>query len=73
MRIMVFGDYASGKSTFSIKLGKKLNIPVIHLDRASELIGRGKNKEIAAFIRKEAERELGDRWKRLLERSGLQN
>ena len=58
MRIMVFGDMSSGKSTFSVKLGQKLNIPVIHLDWVSEQIGRGKDKEIGNFIIREAEREL---------------
>lgn len=32
-RILVIGNIGSGKSTFSRKLGKKLNIPVIHLDK----------------------------------------
>ena len=32
-RIMVIGCSGSGKSTLSRKLGEKLNIPVVHLDR----------------------------------------
>ena len=31
-KIIVIGNNGSGKSVFSIKLGKKLNLPVIHLD-----------------------------------------
>jgi len=57
MRIMVFGDAAGGKSVFSTKLGRKLDIPVVHLDKASAEIGRGKRKEIAGFIRNEADKE----------------
>lgn len=32
-RILVIGGNGSGKTTFSIALGNKLNLPVIHLDR----------------------------------------
>lgn len=32
MKIMIIGSSGSGKSTFSRKLGEKLNIPVYHLD-----------------------------------------
>jgi adenylate kinase family enzyme len=32
-RIMIFGPSASGKSTMAVALGKKLNIPVHHLDQ----------------------------------------
>jgi adenylate kinase family enzyme len=32
-RIMIFGPSASGKSTMAAMLGKKLNIPVYHLDQ----------------------------------------
>ena len=33
MKIMIFGRPGSGKSTFANQLGKKLNIPVYHLDK----------------------------------------
>jgi adenylate kinase family enzyme len=33
MRIMIFGRSGSGKSTFSLKLSEKLNIPLYHLDK----------------------------------------
>jgi adenylate kinase family enzyme len=32
-RIMIFGPSASGKSTMAVALGKKLNIPIHHLDQ----------------------------------------
>mgnify|MGYP001612568087 CR=1 FL=1 len=32
-RVWVFGDYASGKSTFARALGKALNLPVFHTDQ----------------------------------------
>ena len=32
-KIMIFGRPGSGKSTFALKLGKMLNLPVEHLDR----------------------------------------
>jgi adenylate kinase family enzyme len=32
-RVLVIGSGGSGKSTFSNKLGKLLNIEVLHLDR----------------------------------------
>ena len=32
-RIMIFGKPGSGKSTFAIKISKKLQIPVYHLDK----------------------------------------
>lgn len=32
-RVMIMGCSGSGKSTLSVKLGEKLNLPVIHLDK----------------------------------------
>jgi len=31
-KIIVIGSPGSGKSTFALKLGKQLNLPVMHLD-----------------------------------------
>jgi len=31
-KILILGSYGSGKTTFSIELGKLLNVPVFHLD-----------------------------------------
>src|SRR3990172_3648958 len=42
MKIMIFGDTASGKSIFADRLGKKLSPPVIHLDELMDQIGREK-------------------------------
>lgn len=57
-RIMIIGDVASGKSTFSIALGKKLSLPVIHMD----VLQQGKNRskdisEIQARIISEANKD----------------
>jgi adenylate kinase family enzyme len=32
-RVLVIGSPGAGKSTFALKLGKKINLPVIHLDK----------------------------------------
>ena len=32
-RILVIGGSGAGKSTFSVELAKKLNLPLVHLDR----------------------------------------
>ncbi len=57
MRIMVFGDVASGKSTFSEKLSKQTGIPVIHMDQEMERIGRVNKSQILAFIKNAVEKE----------------
>lgn len=50
---MIFGDSASGKSTFASKLGKKLDIPVIHLDEIMAKVGRDKKKDVLETIKTE--------------------
>lgn len=38
-RILVIGGNGSGKTTFAGVLSKKLNIPLIHLDKISRIVG----------------------------------
>jgi adenylate kinase family enzyme len=57
MKIMIFGDSASGKSTFASKLGKKLDLPVLHLDEMMESLGRENKEHIKDFIVKEANKQ----------------
>src|SRR3989337_2163036 len=52
MKIMIFGDTASGKSIFADRLGKKLSLPVIHLDELMDQIGREKRINIGEEIKK---------------------
>lgn len=54
---MVFGDTATGKSTFSRKLGQKLSLPVFHLDELMDRTGREDWALIGNLIRKEADKE----------------
>lgn len=56
MRIMIFGDAASGKSTFSVKLGRKLGLPVLHLDEVMQKLGRENKAAVAEYIRQEADK-----------------
>lgn len=57
MRIMIFGNPASGKSTFANKLSEELNIPVIHLDINMDKIGRKNREEIKQFIKEQSSKE----------------
>lgn len=50
MKIMIFGDTASGKSTFAKKLGTKLGIPSISLDQVMDTVGRDRRKDITDKI-----------------------
>lgn len=60
-RIIIIGKPGSGKSTLAVKLGKKLDLPVIHLDKLYWTEGWvEKDKEL---FNKELEAELKkDRW-----------
>lgn len=54
MKIMIFGDTASGKSSFAEKLASTKNLPLIQLDRMMENIGRKERRSIGARIKEEA-------------------
>ncbi len=47
---MIIGDSASGKSTFALKLGDRLSIPVFHIDKINEKFGRENTLEIQKEI-----------------------
>jgi adenylate kinase family enzyme len=51
---MIFGDTASGKSTFAEKLADIEKLPVIHLDQIMESIGREERVNIGQRIKEEA-------------------
>ncbi len=51
MRIMIFGDTASGKSSFAEKLAQMERLPVVHLDRIMESIGRNDRRSIGDYIK----------------------
>jgi len=54
MKIMIFGDTASGKSSFAETLAGIENVPVVHLDRIMDGIGREDRRRIGEYIKKEA-------------------
>lgn len=54
MKVMIFGDTASGKSSFAEKLAVIENLPVIHLDKLMEEIGRSNKESIGTRIEEEA-------------------
>lgn len=56
MRIMIFGDVASGKSTISKKLGAHLGLPVLHLDEVMMKLGRDQKAHIKDYIHQEADK-----------------
>lgn len=53
MRVMIFGDSGSGKSTFAKKLGTATGLDVLHLDEVMEKMGREDRAAIGEFIAKE--------------------
>lgn len=58
MKIMIFGALASGKSTFARKLGAKLKIPVIHLDKeVHKLGGHTQHQAIKQFVEEQATKD----------------
>lgn len=59
MRIMIFGDSASGKSVFAQKLGQTHDLPVTHIDEVTYELGRENVDKIAAVIRASAD---GPNW-----------
>lgn len=56
MRAMIFGDTASGKSTFANELGAITATPVIHLDEIMESLGRDQRESISSAIHYEADK-----------------
>lgn len=54
MKIMIFGDTASGKSSFAEMLASIENLPVVHLDKIMEKIGRDDRRSIGDRIKEEA-------------------
>lgn len=57
MRAMIFGDTATGKSTFAENLGVITDTPVIHLDRIMDSVGRDDRLSISDFIHEEADKD----------------
>lgn len=51
MRIMIIGDSASGKSTFALKLGKKIGVDPWYLDVEMDKLGRRNRRQIGELIR----------------------
>jgi hypothetical protein len=57
MRAMIFGDTASGKSTFAENLGELTGTPVVHLDQIMDSIGRDDSISIGEVIHEEADKD----------------
>ena len=56
---MIFGDTASGKSRFAEILATRMNLPLVHLDKVMEEIGRSDRTSIGQQIKKVT---LTERW-----------
>lgn len=54
---MIFGDTASGKSTFAETLGELTETPVIHLDQIMDGIGREDRASIGEIIHEETDKD----------------
>jgi adenylate kinase family enzyme len=62
-RIMVCGSSCTGKSTFAVALGKRLGLPVVHLDRLRFAPGTDwRQRPNDEFERLHAEAVAGDNW-----------
>ena len=62
-RIMVSGSSCTGKSTFAVALGKRLGLPVVHLDRLRFAAGTDWQKRpTEEFVRLHAEAVATDVW-----------
>lgn len=48
---MIFGDAASGKSSFAEKLAEIEDLPVVHLDKVMDSIGRTARRDIGEYIK----------------------
>ena len=57
MKIMIFGDTASGKSTFAEALAITKSLPVTHLDLIMDKVGRNERQSIGDLIKIEASKE----------------
>ncbi len=54
---MIFGDTASGKSTFAETLSKSNKLSVTHLDILMDQVGRNERKSIGDIIKMEASKQ----------------
>lgn len=54
---MIFGDSASGKSSFAEQLASRFDVPLLHLDMIMDELGRADKASISQFIRDEANKE----------------
>ena len=50
MKIMIFGDSASGKSSFVQVVAARESLPLIHLDRVMDEMGRESMASVGSHI-----------------------